>query len=121
VRFVQHAEPQIEKPLMIAAMQDMGNTGGIVVYFINTAKDSVLFRSAESVFHPYVLDKGGYIEIPKDVWEYRYSKNLIVFGGGNGQPQTNEIHDLCQDVINVAKSILQNSSILWVVFIRKEF
>src|SRR5581483_10819802 len=31
-------------------------------------------------------------------------KNLITFGGGLGQPQTNgELYDLCKDVINIAK------------------
>ena len=31
-------------------------------------------------------------------------KNIIVFGGGRGQPQENEeLNELCQDVINVAK------------------
>lgn len=103
MKFVQHLEPQVEKPLMIAALQDMGSVGSIVIDFINKAKGSTLFRSAESALPPYVLDKGGYIEIPKEAWEYRYSKNLIIFGGGSGQPQINEIHDLCQDVINVAK------------------
>jgi proteasome assembly chaperone (PAC2) family protein len=104
VEFKQLSEPAIEKPLIIAALQDMGNVGNIVIDFINKSKKTIPFRTAESTLLSYVLDKGGYIEIPKEVWEYRYAKNIIVFGGGYGQPKTNEdLHRLCQDVISVAK------------------
>ena len=35
---------------------------------------------------------------------YKRQKDFIVFGGGRGQPQDNqELNELCQDVINVAK------------------
>ncbi|HKR57848.1 MAG TPA: PAC2 family protein, partial [Candidatus Nitrosopolaris sp.] len=52
----------------------------------------------------YVIDKGGYIEFQQERWEYRYGKDIIVFGGGLGQPQTNEeLYKLCQDVIDIAK------------------
>jgi proteasome assembly chaperone (PAC2) family protein len=104
VEFKQLSEPSIEKPLIIAALQDMGNVGNIVIDFVNKSKKTIPFRTAESTQLSYVLDKGGYIEIPKEIWEYRYTKNIIVFGGGYGQPKTNEeLHALCQDVINVAK------------------
>jgi hypothetical protein len=94
----------VEKPFIIAALQDMGNIGNIVIDFINKSKKTVPFRLAESTNLSYVLDKGGHIEIPKEGWEYRYTANLIIFGGGYGQPMTNEdLHALCQDVINVAK------------------
>ena len=35
MEFIQNEEPSIEKPIMIAAMQDMGNVGSIVVNFVN--------------------------------------------------------------------------------------
>lgn len=104
MEFKQLSEPHIEKPLLIAALQDMGNVGNIVIDFVNKSKKTIPFRTAESTLLSYVLDKGGYIEIPTEIWEYRYAKNIIVFGGGYGQPKTNEeLHQLCQDVISVAK------------------
>lgn len=104
MKFTQIAEPVIEKPLIIAAMQDMGNVGNIVIDFLNKSKKTTSFRRAESTEMSYVLDKGGHIEIPKEGWDYRYSQNLIVFGGGAGQPKTTEeLHELCKDVISVAK------------------
>jgi proteasome assembly chaperone (PAC2) family protein len=104
MKFAQLAEPSVEKPLIIAALQDMGNVGNIVIDFINKSKNSTPFRTVESSHLSYVLDKGGHIEIPKEIWEYRYAKNIIVFGGGYGQPKTDEdLHELCQDVIGVAK------------------
>jgi len=35
LEFINKLEPEIRKPLIIAAMQDMGNVGSIVVNFIN--------------------------------------------------------------------------------------
>lgn len=104
VKFTQNTEPNLKKPLLIAALQDMGNVGNIVIDFINKSKKTEPFRVAESTELSYVLDKGGHIEIPKEGWEYRFTNSLIVFGGGYGQPKTNEeLHALCQDVISVAK------------------
>ena len=50
------------------------------------------------------MDNGGHIDLPKESWEYKYTDDLIIFGGGTGQPQSNnELNLLCQDVIDVAK------------------
>jgi len=102
--FVQEFDPNLKKPIVIAAMQDMGNVGGIVIEFLNNQLKTQRFRLAKSSYPTYVIDKGGYIGLPDENWEYRYTDDLIVFGGGVGQPQTNEeLHSLCQDVIDVAK------------------
>lgn len=104
MEFFQTEEPDVEKPIIIAAMQDMGNVGSIVVNFINNSLRTKKFRVAESPFPTYVLDQGGYIELPNESWEYRYADGVIVFGGDTGQPQSNqELHLLCQDVIDISK------------------
>lgn len=104
MEFFQTEEPSIEKPIVIAAMQDMGNVGSIVVNFINNSLRTKKFRVAKTPFPTYVLDQGGYIDLPNESWEYRYSDGLIVFGGDTGQPQSNdELHSLCQDVIDISK------------------
>ena len=96
--------PDVNKPLIIAAMQDMGNVGSIVVNFINKSLGTAQFRNVSSSRPSFVYDKGGYIDIPEEKWEYRFAKDFIVFGGGRSQPQDNqELNDLCQDVINIAK------------------
>lgn len=104
MEFYQDFEPNLKKPIIIAAMQDMGNVGSIVVDFINNNLKTKRFRVAKSSYPAYVLDRGGYISLPDENWEYRHSDDLIIFGGGSGQPQTNEeLHRLCQDVIDIAK------------------
>ena len=104
MEFFQIQEPEIEKPIVIAAMQDMGNVGSIVINFINDNLKTKPFRKAKSQFPTYVIDKGGFIDVPNEIWEYRFGDGLIVFGGGAGQPQNNqELNLLCQDVIDVSK------------------
>lgn len=104
MKFIQEKEPDLHKPLMIAAMQDMGDVGSIVIDFINTHLNTILFREVLPSYPAYVIDNGGYIDIPEEKWDYRYAKDTIVFGGGSGQPSsTEELNTLCQDVINVAK------------------
>ncbi len=104
MEFFQTGEPNVEKPIVIAAMQDMGNVGSIVVNFINDSLHTKKFRSAKSQFPTYVIDKGGYIDVPLESWEYKSTDGLIIFGGGTGQPQNNlELNSLCQDVIDISK------------------
>ncbi len=104
LEFINKSEPEIRKPLVIAAMQDMGNVGSIVVNFINKSLSTVPFRHVKSTRPPYVYDRGGFIEIPEEKWEYRFGNDFIIFGGGPGQPQQNdELNELCQDVIDIAK------------------
>jgi len=105
MEFVKVEEPQVSKPIMIAAMQDMGNVGSIAIDFINKSLQTRCFRYVSAPYPNYVVDKGGHIDFQQERWEYRYGKGVIVFGGGVGQPQTNhELYELCQDVIDVAKS-----------------
>ena len=102
---VRVKEPSLSKPIVIAAMQDMGNVGSIAIDFINKSLHTDLFRYVLAPFPNYVLDRGGHIDFEQQRWEYRYSDNVIVFGGGTDQPQTNqELYDLCQDVIDIAKA-----------------
>ena len=104
VEFYQITEPEIEKPIILAAMQDMGNVGSIVVNFINNSLKPKKFRIAKTQYPTYVVDLGGHIELPEENWEYNYSEGLIIFGGGVGQPQdTQELHSLCQDVLDISK------------------
>ena len=104
MNFLQEVEPDLQKPLIIAAMQDMGNIGSIVIDFINKNLKTTVFRQVSSSYPTFVIDNGGYIDLPEEKWEYRYAKDTIVFGGGLGQPQSSEeLNALCQDVVDVAK------------------
>ncbi len=104
MEFTQNQEPNVEKPIVIAAMQDMGNVGSIVINFINNSLRAKTFRIASIPYPTFIVDKGGYIEIPDESWKYKYTDGLIIFGEGRGQPQGNtEINSLCQDVIDIAK------------------
>jgi len=104
VNFIQNEEPNVKKPIIIAAMQDMGNVGNITIDFINQSLKTKIFRTAKLPYPTYIVDNEGHIELPDESWEYRYADDLIVFGGGKGQPQSIiELNALCQDVIDIAK------------------
>jgi hypothetical protein len=104
VNFIQNEEPNVKKPIIIAAMQDMGNVGNITTNFINQSLKTKTFRTAKLPYPTYIVDNGGHIDLPDESWEYRYADDLIVFGGGKGQPQSIvELNALCQDVIDIAK------------------
>jgi uncharacterized protein len=102
--FVKLEEPLLQKPIIIAAMQDMGNVGSIAIDAINKSLKTRPFRHVFPPSPNYVIDNGGYVDFQQEKWEYRYTKGVIIFGGGTGQPQTNqELYELCQDIIDIAK------------------
>lgn len=104
MRFVQEFELKLQKPIVIAGMQDMGSVGSIVVDFIRDHLRARRFRTACSSLSGYVVDNGGYIDVVREQWSYAHTDDLIIFGGGSGQPQTpQEMHEVCTDVIAVAK------------------
>lgn len=99
-------DADIRKPIIVAAMQDMGNVGSIAIDFVNRSLDTRPFRYISVPFPNYVVDNGGHIDFQRERWEYRHGSDgsVVVFGGGMGQPQTNqELYDLCEDVMEVAK------------------
>lgn len=104
MQFVDVQQPELKKPIVIAAMQDMGNVASIAIDLINRNLKTHLFRYVLAPYPDYVIDKGGYIEYQRQRWEYRYADSIIVFGGGMGQPQTGqELYDLCEDVSKIAR------------------
>ena len=82
----------------------MGNVGSIAIDFLKKTLSAIPFRYVCSNYPNYVMDRGGYIEFTPERWDYCYGQNMIIFGGGYGQPQSNEeMARLCNDVISVAK------------------
>ena len=104
MEFTDIETPDINKPILVAAMQDMGDIGSVAIHFINKNLKTMPFRNVAACYPNYVVDRGGYIDYQQEKWQYRYGQDVIVFGGGVGQPQTNEeLYILCQDVIDIAK------------------
>ena len=104
MKFTQDFEPELRKPIVIAAMQDMGNVGSIVTDYICEKLNARRFRTAKTSLTGYVIDNCGHIDVAQEEWGYACTDSLIVFGGGAGQPQdTAELHEICRDVIDTAK------------------
>ena len=104
MKFFERDSPAMDKPLIIAAMPDMGNIGEIVIDFINRHIGGRIFRIAQGVYPDYVMNDNGTIQNPKEEWAYRYADGLITFGGSGPQPREGpELHSICQDVIDMAR------------------
>ena len=56
MEFLQDKEPDIKKPIIIAAMQDMGNVGSIVINFINDSLKTKTFRISKPSNPTYVIE-----------------------------------------------------------------
>ena len=69
MEFVNLEEPEVSKPIMITAMQDMGNVGSIAIDFINKSLNSRLFRYVLAPYPNYVVDKGGHIDFHQERWD----------------------------------------------------
>lgn len=103
MKFYEDYPPRADKPIMIAAMPDMGNVGGIVIDFINRAIGAKPFRRIVSTHPSYVVDRDGVVDLPTVEWSYGYSDGLMTFGGKTGQPRdASEMHAACRDVAEVA-------------------
>ena len=111
--FVKQEEPQdVHKPIIIDTVQDMGNVGSIAIDALNKRLKTRLFREVCPPSPNYVIDNGGYIDFQQENWEYRYTKDIIIFGGGIGQPQTNqELYELCQDIIRYCQNVFSSVDI----------
>ena len=58
MEFENVRKPDIKKPIIIAAMQDMGNVGSIVVNFINRSLGTAEFRNVSSTNPSLVFQRG---------------------------------------------------------------
>ena len=99
-------DAKIHNPIIVADMQDMGNEGNIAIDFISKSLITRPFRLISVPYPNYVVDSGGHIEFRREKWEHRFGVDglIFVFGGGLGQPQTNqELYDLGEDIIQVAR------------------
>ena len=67
--FVKLEEPFLQKPIIIAAMQDMGNVGSIAIDAINKSLKTRPFRHVYPPSPNYVIDNGGYVDFQQEKWE----------------------------------------------------
>ena len=104
MKFYEDYPPHMDKPIIVAAMPDMGNVAGIVIDFINKSIEAKLFRKMVTTYPSHVTDQDGVIHLPNEEWAYRYASDIITFGGGSGQPRDiSEMHAACQDVAEVTR------------------
>ena len=80
VDFIQKSEPTVSKPLLIAAMQDMGDVGSIVIDFINSNLNTSIFREVQPSYPAYVIDNGDTLTFQKTNGTIDMQKILLYLG-----------------------------------------
>ena len=66
----QTLEPEVDRPIIIGRMQDMGNVGSIAIDFLKKSLKAIPFRFVSSNYPNYVMDRGGYIDFSPEKWDY---------------------------------------------------
>lgn len=92
---------------LIASLPDMGSVGGLVSKHISKKLDAKLSSKIIISDKPWINQKEGIIELPKDEYSILVDKkNSIVIITGNYQPQEpNTVLELTEKVINEVKKI----------------
>jgi predicted ATP-grasp superfamily ATP-dependent carboligase len=86
MKAIKEEDAEIRKPMVIAAMQDMGNVGSIVMDFINKSLGTKPFRHIPIPFPNYIIDNRGQIDFQQEKLEYKYGseRSIVIFGGEMG-------------------------------------
>ena len=79
MEFEDIREPDAKKPIIIAAMQDMGNVGSIVVNFINKSLGTAQFRNVSSSRPSFVYDKGGVLPLRINLEDVIYQQQMTSY------------------------------------------
>jgi proteasome assembly chaperone (PAC2) family protein len=102
-----HTIPKLNKPVMIAALPDMGNVAGIGMDFLVKKLKVKLFAEIYAFWPPAVSYERGTIKYEQSSYKFHYSQkeNLILFSGEFNPSDPRRLYELCYEVVNMAKKL----------------
>ncbi len=102
-----HTLPKLEKPVMIAALPDMGNVAGIGMNFLVKKLKAKLFAEIYAFWPPAVSYDHGLINYEQSSYKFHYSQkeNLVFFSGEFNPSDPRRLYELCYEVVDMAKKL----------------
>ncbi|MDE1763080.1 MAG: PAC2 family protein [Thaumarchaeota archaeon] len=102
-----HTLPKLAKPVMIAALPDMGNVAGIGMDFLVKKLKAKLFAEIYAFWPPAVSYDQGLIKYEQSSYKFHYSQkeNLVFFSGEFNPSDPRRLYELCYEVVNMAKKL----------------
>lgn len=102
-----HKLPRLKSPIMVAALPDMGNVGGIGVDFLVKKLDAKLFAELYAYWPPAVSYDAGLIKYNQASYKFHYSQkeNLLIFSGDFNPSDPRRLYEICYEVVSMAKKL----------------
>jgi uncharacterized protein len=106
-----HISPKLKKPVMIAALPDMGNVAGIGMDFLIKNLKAKLFAEIYAFWPPAVSYEKGLIKYDQSSYKFHYSQkeNLVFFSGEFNPSDPRRLYELCYEVVDMAKKLQINT------------
>ncbi|MDE1766038.1 MAG: PAC2 family protein [Thaumarchaeota archaeon] len=102
-----HTLPKLTRPVMIAALPDMGNVAGIGMAFLVKKLKAKLFAEIYAFWPPAVSYDHGLIKYEQSSYKFHYSQkeNLVLFSGEFNPSDPRRLYELCYEVVSMAKKL----------------
>ncbi|MGC1708762.1 MAG: PAC2 family protein [Nitrosotalea sp.] len=106
-----HTLPKLNKPIMIAALPDMGNVAGIGMEFLIKKLKAKLFAEIYAFWPPAVSYEQGLIKYDQSSYKFHYSQkeNIVFFSGEFNPSDPRRLYELCYEVVGMAKKLKVNT------------
>lgn len=102
-----HTLPKLNKPIMIAALPDMGNVAGIGMDFLVKKLKAKLFAEIYAFWPPAVSYEQGLIKYDQSSYKFHYlqKENIVLFSGEFNPSDPRRLYELCYEVVDMAKKL----------------
>ncbi|MGZ8887594.1 MAG: PAC2 family protein, partial [Nitrososphaeraceae archaeon] len=103
-----HYKPKFDKkPILIAALPDMGNVAGLCLNFLINKIDTKIFAEIYSFWPPSVTYKKGIINYLQSSYKFYENSqyNIILFTGDFNPTDPRRLYELCYEVLKIAEMI----------------
>ena len=102
-----HTLPKLNRPVMIAALPDMGNVAGIGMEFLVKKLKAKLFAEIYAFWPPAVSYEQGLIKYDQSTYKFHYlqKENLVFFSGEFNPSDPRRLYELCYEVVGMAKKL----------------
>ena len=101
-----HYKPKFDnKPILIAALPDMGNVAGLCLNFLVKKINTKIFAEIYSFWPPSVTYKKGIINYVQSSYKFYENTeyNIIFFTGDLNPSDPRRLYELCYEVLKIAE------------------